>query len=234
VKCEISKHIGQLRALNKARDVAIRLNLCYVRPSFSGEVKGMGERVESWHQLQARVRQLLDQIQSNKQLALAAAANPMLALEELGYEFDPQIRLEVEHRFRFGPRTFDQLRELRTAIIRIAGRDVDLNSADDLRKLLFRELKVPVSAECKASLQADTSAIPDTSPLPPQLSWTPKVDDPLERLRKAHPVMEPLLEYRRLEASRPRLAPRHLYEVIRQGKRSLPITGIRGRLKTRA
>jgi hypothetical protein len=54
--------------------------------------------------------------------------------------------------------------------------------------------------------------------VPPQLKWAPKVIDPLEQLRGAHPVMEALLEYRRLDASEPRLATPEIYEMVRRGE----------------
>jgi competence ComEA-like helix-hairpin-helix protein len=57
------------------------------------------------------------------------------------------------------------------------------------------------------------------------------VTDPLDVLRDQHAIMEPLLEYRRLEASTPRLAPRPLYEDVRRGRRTLGIVRVRGRLK---
>ena len=43
--------------------------------------------------------------------------------------------------------------------------------------------------------------------------------------------MPPLLEYRRIERSAPRLAPRELYERIRRGEVKMPITRIKARLK---
>ena len=56
--------------------------------------------------------------------------------------------------------------------------------------------------------------------------------DPLEKLRSAHPIMEPLLEYRRMQSSTPRLATKELYDEIRQKKRVLPITKLVAHLKS--
>jgi hypothetical protein len=57
------------------------------------------------------------------------------------------------------------------------------------------------------------------------------VADPLEHLRDVHPIMPLVLEYRQLEASVPRLAPRQLYDRISQGDVQIPITNIKLRLK---
>jgi hypothetical protein len=189
-------------------------------------------KIDSWEQAQEQIVSLLEQLNANQALAVAAAANPLFALEELGYEINPQVRLEFDERLRFGSRTIVQLRELREAIFTQAGHAFDLNAPVELRRVLFDELKIPLPAQQAEQAAQSPRTPPDTSPLPPQLEWTAKVEDPLEILRGAHPIMEPLLEYRRLEASQPRLAPRQLYDEVRQGKRRLPIRNIRGRLQS--
>jgi DNA polymerase-1 len=186
----------------------------------------MSRRIESWEQLQGEVEPILDRLNADPELAIAAAVNPLYALEELGYELDPQASPQIEDRLRFDPRTVIRLQRLRATIFEYAGREFDLRSSDELRQLLFEELSLPVP-----------EPPPDTSPLPPQIGGQPRSEpvlDPLEVLSDAHPIMESLLEYRRLEASRPRLAPRHLYEEVRQGKRRLPIRDIRARLQSQS
>jgi hypothetical protein len=59
----------------------------------------------------------------------------------------------------------------------------------------------------------------------------PKHPDPLEPLRKAHPVMEPLLEYRAIEASQPPLAPPEVYERLKRGEVRGPAIRVRFRLQ---
>jgi hypothetical protein len=189
-------------------------------------------RIDSWEEAQEQVASLLEQLNANPALALAAAANPLFALEELGYEINPQVRLEFEERLRFRPRTVVRLRELRETIFKQAGHAFDLNSSAELRKVLYDELEIAVPHQRPDRPEQLHATLPDTGPLQPQLSRTQKAEDPLEVLRGAHPIMKPLLRYRRLEASRPRLAPRNLYEEVRQGKRRLPIRDIRGRLKS--
>jgi hypothetical protein len=190
-------------------------------------------KIKSWEQLQEQIGPILKQINANQELAVAAAVNPVNALDELGYEIDPRARPDIEDRLRFDPRTIVRLRQLQEAVFEHSGHEFDLNSASELRQVLFEELKLSIPEKQQKQYQQRREPI-DTSPLPPQLSWTGKVVDPLEVLRDAHLIMEPLLEYRRLEASRPRLAPRHLYDEVRQGKRRLPIRSIRGRLQSQS
>jgi hypothetical protein len=188
----------------------------------------MPKIIDSWEDLQQQIRSILEQINANSNLTLAAAANPLYALEEIGYKINPTARPEIETRLRFDPRTAVQLRQLQTAIFEQVGHPFDLNVPAQLQRVLFDELKISVPGH--NSYKNDSKL--DTSPLVPQLSWIPKVEDPLEVLRGAHPVIEPLLEYRRLESSVPRLAPLSLYQEVRQGKRRLFLESIRGRLKT--
>jgi len=191
------------------------------------------QSVRSWEELQAQIGPILDKLQADHQLTLAAAVNPLFALEEIGYHIDPQARPLIEERLRFPPRDVVRRQALREDISRLAGRPVDLASAEELGVLLFDELKLvlPAAAAQKAYQAAGPAPI-DTRPLPPQLSYRPKVTDPLEVLSGQHPIIAPLLEYRRLEASAPLLAPRAIYDEVRQGKRELGFPRLRARLKT--
>ncbi len=203
--------------------------------------------IESWEQLQEQVESILERLNADPALALAAAANPLYALEELGFQISPHVRPEIEDRLRFRPRAIARLRELRGDIYRHAGRPFDLDSGEELERVLFDRLGlVPPVAAAPApqarraepkyrELAEETAYRP-----PPRLDLRPLVRepgrkeesrDPLESLRGAHPIVEPLLEYRRLEASEPRLAPRALYDDVRRGKRRLGVVRVRGRLK---
>jgi hypothetical protein len=46
-------------------------------------------------------------------------------------------------------------------------------------------------------------------------------------MREDHPIMATLLEYRKLQVSRPGFAPRALYNKLKSGELRLPITKIR-------
>jgi hypothetical protein len=180
-------------------------------------------------EIQKRIPLIVAEVNANPQLALAAAANPLFALEELGYGIAPEVRAEVEDTVRFGPETAQQLQELRSQIFQAAGRTFDLQSEEELRQVLGEELKLPLPAAGKESA---TPAASGKLVLLPQLRWSEKTPDPLEGLRVAHPVMAPLLEYRRLEAGEPRLASRAVYDGVRQGKQSTPIGSISFVLKS--
>lgn len=189
---------------------------------------------DSWEQLRDQAPRLLEEVQADPALTLAAAVNPLLALEELGYSIDQSVRQEVEDRLRFPLRTVAHLEQLRSQIFEYAGRVFDIADADQLARVLFDELGLPRPESTKpprSEPRESGPSHPATRPLlPPRLRPSGE-PDPLEALRGKHPVIEPLLEFRQLDASAPRLATSDLYNAVRRGKRRLPITGLRGRLK---
>jgi hypothetical protein len=184
----------------------------------------------SWAEARANIRQILEGLNAAPALALAAAANPILALEELGYRIAPEARREVEDRLRFRPREAARLSALRRQIAEHAGHPLDPDSPHELEVVLFEELGLAPRDRARESAAGPDRAL-SVAPLPVQVGWAPAHSDPLEAIRGTHLIVEPLLEYRRLEASEPRLASAALYAELRSGKRSSPITRLRGRLK---
>ena len=69
--------------------------------------------ISSIADVQKRIGAIIVEINTNPGLALSAAVNPILALEELGYVIDPEARSEIEERVRFSPKKAALLRELR-------------------------------------------------------------------------------------------------------------------------
>jgi hypothetical protein len=198
-------------------------------------------RISSLQQFQRVVPAIVKAINADPELAMRAAANPLLAVEELGYTIEPDVRRLAERRVRFPKATFERLGELEKEIHASAGEQFEIDSSEALSRVLFEKLKLPPpgedSPQQKSRSRAKTSqkSYPGlrlvTDPLPPRPLGGEPTADPLDGLRKAHPVMKPLLEYRQLEASSARLAPPDLYERIRRGDVKSSITGIKARLK---
>jgi DNA polymerase I-like protein with 3'-5' exonuclease and polymerase domains len=193
-------------------------------------------QIDSLKKLQRSVPSIVKAINADEELGIRAAANPVLAMEELGYTLADKVRLSVERRIRFSVETFEQLETLAKQIHEIAGRRFSIDSPDELAHVLFEELQLSrprrsIQDQCEpAQLPSTTHKLP-TTPLPPQVSWGTKVEDPLDELRGAHPIMEPLLAYRKLEASKPRLASPELYDRIKRGEVELPAIRLRARLQ---
>jgi DNA polymerase family A len=179
--------------------------------------------ISSWKEAQTIAPTVLERLNADPSLLMAAASNPLLALQELGYEMSPSFREEFVDLIRFGTRGAIRLRQLRKEIFSQAGKVFDLDSPSELERLLFEHLNLPrppSTAEIKA-LSA------------PDFSYTQQhKKDPLATLREQHPLVDLLLEYRRLNARAPGLAPREFYDEIRAGKHQIPVVSLRVRFKT--
>jgi len=186
------------------------------------------QTIDSIEALQKVVPLIVKAVNDDQAFGLRAAANPLLAAEELGYQIAPEIRQTVERRVRFSQEDAARLGELEAQVFKLAGVQLDIDSPQELDRILFEKLKLP-----RPTLPQQTS--PDSyrklASAPPAKVGAAQAADPLEELRDAHPIIPPLLEYRRIDRSAPRLAPRELYERIRSGEVKMPITRIQARLK---
>ncbi|MGD0223985.1 MAG: hypothetical protein ABSF71_16775 [Terriglobia bacterium] len=176
--------------------------------------------LETLQQLQKHVPSIVKAVNANPSLALAAAVNPLFALEELDYQIPSSLRRTVEHRIRFSEEQCSHLEKLSAEIHRELGHHFDIESETELSQALHKALK---SGEAKR--------LPAQLTLRPQMKWVERQEDPLEHLRDAHPVMKALLEYRRIEASEPRLGSRELYDQVRSGAQPVPAKAITFKLK---
>src|SRR4051794_17818349 len=97
-------------------------------------------RLNSWKEAQQAIDDSLATLNADQSLLLAAASNPLFALQELGYEISENVRQEIEDRIRLGPSGAQQLQSLRDEIFKIAGGQFDLNSPEALSATLSRTL----------------------------------------------------------------------------------------------
>jgi len=188
--------------------------------------------LRTFAEIQRAAASLVAEVNAQPDIARGAAANPIFALQDLGYELSPEASADLQDRARFGPKKTQQLKVLRARVFELAGHPFDLQSDDELRRVLVDELKIPLPQ--RAYHKQVQSPLAGTLTLPPQVPWAPKVADPLEEIRNVHPILAPLLDYRHLEASEPRLASREVYDAVRQGSRRTPLKTIRGVLKARS
>lgn len=193
--------------------------------------------ITSLRELQRRVPSFVQALNANERLIAGAAANPLFALEELGFTIAPALLPTVVRRIRFSQAVFERLETLAEQVQQQAQQRFDLDAPAELARVLFEALKLPRDATNlveQAATAAPEYSFSDalTSPLPYHLDKAAaNRPDPLEKLRGQHPVIEPLLAYRALEATTPRLASREDYQRIRVGAVKLPITHFRAVLK---
>lgn len=182
--------------------------------------------LNSWEEIQERIASIVDELNRNPPLAIAAAANPFEALEELGYRVDAEARPEIEDRLRFATKEAARRKRLRAQIFELVGHAFDLDSAEELRAVLYEELSITPFPDERGCYPA----LPPTDLPRRPVSGVPEAD-PLQMLEGRHPIMGPLLEYRRLDAAHPRFAPLAAFELIRAGDASGGVRNLRIRLK---
>lgn len=192
-------------------------------------------QINSLEELQRAVPLIVKAINADPQFGLRAAANPLLAVEELGYVLSAEVRQQAERRVRFNLEQIARLNNLEQTIYKLAGQHFNIETPQELSHVLFDKLKLPPIQLVEKPV-ASTQASPRTAEgsslmLTPHAVGHAPISDPLEKLRGTHPVIEPLLEYRQIEASTARLAQPEFYERIRKGAVQLPITRIQVRLK---
>ena len=181
--------------------------------------------ITTMEELQRLVPSIVKAVNANDALMRRALVNPLLVLEELDYQLADELRPQVERRVRFRVETAHRLDALASDVFKHAGERFDIDSPSALDHVLFEKLKLPRTSAAGVPRAAHAAEQPLRSVVKPPFV------DPLERLRDKHPVMTPLLEYRRIDASEPRLAPRELYERVRSGDVKLPVTHAQARLK---
>ena len=186
-------------------------------------------RIDTIQDLQRILGPLLERINGEPALAQAAAANPLLALEELGYELAPAVGAEIEERGRFSKREIVHRRKLREEIRKHAGREVDVTSPEELRRLLVEDLGID-----KAQVPKDLSLPKPRRKLLRKIGTTSGVvvgEDPLRSLAGAHRAIQPIVAFRELEASNVRFASPEAYRALRSGARRLPALTLKARPK---
>ncbi len=160
---------------------------CVVISTWPQETQMDGTRIESWEQFQRRFASSLSRIQDDRLLGLAAAANPLYALEELGFTIPRDVEASIAEHLRFKPQTLARIRQLRDEVHRHAGRAFDISSPDELERVLFDQLKIvrPSGGDGSAGTYHAKAGGRFASPLPQQVGAGESPADPLETLRGA-------------------------------------------------
>ena len=179
-------------------------------------------RIETFKELHTLVPELVKAVTQDQGLALRALANPVFAFEELGYELAEPVRRQVEELLRFRPAERNKLKSLRSRIDKASEGAVDPDSPESIDQGLFKNLKLRRPKSVQQAGVTNPASMASTRAENPDASW----QDPLGSLRGKHPVVEPLLEYRELQASRAPLATREQYAQLLSGQVRPPVGSI--------
>ena len=211
--------------------------------------------IKSHSALRKLLPKLLEQQDERQDLALATLANPILAIEALGYAFAPEIRLHMERLARFGEQKTRDLERLETRLREELGADLDLADGAAVAKAVLARLPAAQTSEQQTSKTSKaeqqrpshgtgTDDRPDDgldrAKLAAALAEMPqrrfdafkRPKDPLAAFKGAAPVIDDLIAYREIENSRARLATPEIFQKILSGDIDTPITRVRFRPRT--
>jgi hypothetical protein len=203
-------------------------------------------------ELREQVPAILKRLNADQGLLQAALANPLAALEELGYVIPPSLHRELDRRIRFTAAERERLDTLTRRLHKLAGVEFDPDQPDALERLLFTRLELPEPPPAPVRVaiprpnqdtpyQRTAGATQAADPAIPAMA-RPRLEvryhaaasgpqpDVLAYLEGRHPIVEPLLEYRAIMARHAPFAPRELYERIRRGSVAGPALKLRARL----
>lgn len=181
------------------------------------------KRIQSFKEFHRLVPEILLRMNEDQELALRAAANPLLAFREMGLRLTDEVEKEVEKILRFTPRERKQLEDLEKELHKHTEKPVDFRSNEEVGSFLLKDLKLRKAKDFRSVESYDVLETARTLLSRKKKAWS----DPLQELKDAHPVMPTLLEYRRIYHSKPGFASKAYYNELKSGKRKLPITGIR-------
>lgn len=99
--------------------------------------------IRSIEELRAQVPAILKRLNADHALRLAAAANPVLALEELGYRIPNELHRALDHRIRFSAAERERLAALTERMHEIAKVPFDPDDPAELERILFTQLELP-------------------------------------------------------------------------------------------
>jgi len=185
-----------------------------------------GERIaiESEKDLKKHAVSILRRINEDERGGLLFLINPVFALEEAGFDLSDEMRRHILHGLRYGARAKARIAELNKALADVAGRPIDALSDEQVARLLFEDLGIPVPEPAAARAAGKAGA---AGPLPP-------IDDGLlEALKGRHKVIPKLIELRRYLKGGWRFVDRETYEKVRGGASVTLLRRVRFRKQSR-
>lgn len=196
-------------------------------------------RINSLKELQALMPDIVPEVNSNPSLALAAAANPLLALEHLGYKLSEQAIQEIGPYARFGPDGLKRLAELERQWSSQVGNQPLPVEKEAIRKFLSDTLKTipdkkksakPGPVKTSDPKQIDTALDLIFSRKRFRPEEEKKTDDSLASL---HPALTIIRAYQKILSQRPAFASDEQFQKLLSGKSRSLATSVEFRLKAR-
>jgi hypothetical protein len=147
------------------------------------------------------IAKLVEQINADPRLALAAASNPFLALAELGYVLAPAVERDIEERARYSKKQVAERRKIKADLAELLGRAPESLTREILQAIIRTDI---------------TSAT--------------KPADPSVTAKKAKSAASLAARFLAIEDSARRFADVETYAAIRNGERKISSLKLKARL----
>jgi hypothetical protein len=183
----------------------------------------MPRRINSFEEFHKLVPLIIRKVNSDPELAIRGAANPVLAFEEMGFKLTQDVKKEVDHRIRFSGKERKELSDMKEEIQNIAGKEIDPLSEKSVEKFLFKDLRIKKPPFLKSLALPE----PFIARVQPGEKGKVSFEDPLTAIKSDHPAVQKLQQYRKLYLSKPGFASKELYEKLKSGEVRLPVRNIK-------
>ncbi|MFT6996977.1 MAG: hypothetical protein ACJAQ4_000722 [Cryomorphaceae bacterium] len=186
-------------------------------------------------QLQKEIPDLIKKYGDDTALARAAMINPILALENIGYELSDELKHELDYHIRFGPEKKKRLLKLEKDIYIDVGKSFDLQDEKQVRKNIHPFISIKENAVlAKPSARIRLSSNQGVSQLK-SASLQKTATSPYAGFSKTHKVIPKLIEYQDYELNAPKLGSKKLFNKALKDKKigGIKINSVRFRLSER-
>lgn len=214
--------------------------------------------VRSHAELHRLLPRLFAQQEEHPQLAIAALANPILALQELGYDLAPEIAGHMERLARFGAARTQEIEAIEADLRRELGPEAPIGDRPSLARAVIERLPESLldadfpedgERETRTSAPKGDAAKPSAKDVPPprgtavrdklapilsepvqrRFDRPAQQPDPLAVLKGRAPLLDAMIRLREIEASRARLAEPEVFHGILGGRIATPVARVRFR-----
>ncbi|MEM7513526.1 MAG: hypothetical protein AAF388_21540 [Bacteroidota bacterium] len=195
-------------------------------------------QINSLKELEAVLPKVLKTINTDENLSLAAAYNPILAMEKVGLAFSEGAKSEIELNIRFGKQKAKEVSRMEKEIIQLAGEPLNLEDAQSVSKFISKQLrsvklsKIPKSVNAK-NKQDLTRKVLRFVQNKAESSGKSREFDPsiLKFLDEKESVISKIIRYQILQLRFPRFGTQEGFDKLLYGEVSVPISGIKFSLR---
>lgn len=166
--------------------------------------------ISSQADMKKNIGQIAKRLNSNPEVSLLVLVNPVLALKELNIQLSGRMAKHVKNQLQYGSTILAQKKSIEEEINRLAGKKINPHSAKQLSGTLFGDLGLSTEGVLETRYGYSTT------------------DSVLSQLSGSHPIVDKILELRRIRKGGVRFSGASRFEKFKSGESVVPwVTSIR-------